>query len=42
MAVESDGNSPIDPEDVIKRLDRLEQQTLMRPVPAMVREAGGN
>jgi len=31
MACESDGNRPIDPEEVIKRLDQLERQSLMEP-----------
>jgi rfaE bifunctional protein kinase chain/domain len=31
IACESDGNRPIDPDDVIKRLDQLERQTLMEP-----------
>jgi rfaE bifunctional protein kinase chain/domain len=39
MACESDGNNPIDPLDVVKRLDRLEQQTLMQPVPSNARGA---
>ncbi len=37
IACESDGNNPIDPESLIKRLDRLEQQTLMQPVPSLRR-----
>jgi rfaE bifunctional protein kinase chain/domain len=39
MACETDGNTPIEPDDIIKRLDRLEQQTLMKPVPVLMREA---
>ena len=37
MACESDGNSPIEPRDVIERLNRLEKQTLMAPVPELAR-----
>jgi cytidyltransferase-like protein len=39
MACERDGNNPIGPEEVIGRLDRLERQTLMQPVPALSMEA---
>jgi rfaE bifunctional protein kinase chain/domain len=39
MACERDGNNPIDPEEVLNRLDRLEKQTLMQPVPALVQGA---
>jgi bifunctional ADP-heptose synthase (sugar kinase/adenylyltransferase) len=39
MACENDGNSPIDPQDVIERLDRIEKQTLMSPVPELARRA---
>jgi rfaE bifunctional protein kinase chain/domain/rfaE bifunctional protein nucleotidyltransferase chain/domain len=35
MACEQDGNNPIGPEEVLGRLDRLERQTLMQPVPAL-------
>lgn len=35
MACERDGNNPIGPEDVLARLDRVEKQTLMQPVPAL-------
>ena len=35
MACERDGNSPIGPEDMLDRLDRLEKQTLMQPVPTL-------
>jgi rfaE bifunctional protein kinase chain/domain len=31
MACESDGNKPIDPDELIKRLDQLERQALMEP-----------
>jgi bifunctional ADP-heptose synthase (sugar kinase/adenylyltransferase) len=39
IACESDGNNPIDPQEVIERLDRLEKQTLMSPVPELARRA---
>jgi bifunctional ADP-heptose synthase (sugar kinase/adenylyltransferase) len=35
LACERDGNTPIDPADVIGRLDRLEKQIQMQPVPAL-------
>ena len=35
LACERDGNNPIGPEEVLDRLDRLEKQTLMQPVPAL-------
>jgi rfaE bifunctional protein kinase chain/domain len=35
LACESDGNSPIEPEEVLSRLDRLERQTLMQPVHSL-------
>jgi rfaE bifunctional protein kinase chain/domain len=41
IACEHDGNNPIDPEDVLARLDRLEQQTLLQPVPALLAGATG-
>jgi bifunctional ADP-heptose synthase (sugar kinase/adenylyltransferase) len=37
MACERDGNNPIEPEEVLDRLDRVEKQTMMQPVPALVR-----
>ena len=37
MACESDGNNPIGPDEVIGRLDRVEKQTLMQPVPVLAR-----
>jgi len=37
MACETDGNEPIDPQDLLDRLNRLEKQTLMSPVPELVR-----
>ncbi len=39
LACERDGNSPIDPEDVIQRLDRLAQQALVSPVSDLARGA---
>jgi sugar/nucleoside kinase (ribokinase family) len=39
MACETDGNEPIDPQNLLDRLDRLEKQTLMAPVPELVRRA---
>lgn len=33
IACERDGNNPIGPEEVLARLDRLEKQALMEPVP---------
>jgi len=35
MACERDGNNPIGPEEVLGRLDRVEKQTQMQPVPAL-------
>jgi rfaE bifunctional protein kinase chain/domain len=35
MACERDGNNPVTPEEVIGRLDRLEKQTEMQPVPPL-------
>jgi rfaE bifunctional protein kinase chain/domain/rfaE bifunctional protein nucleotidyltransferase chain/domain len=35
LACERDGNNPIGPEEVIERLDRLEKQIDMQPVPAL-------
>jgi sugar/nucleoside kinase (ribokinase family) len=35
LACGSDGNSPIDPEDVIKRLDQLERQALIEPADSL-------
>ena len=35
MACERDGNEPIGPEEVVGRLDRVEKQTMMQPVPAL-------
>jgi sugar/nucleoside kinase (ribokinase family) len=40
MACERDGNNPIGPDEVVDRLDRLEKQTSMQPVPALA--AGGS
>jgi rfaE bifunctional protein kinase chain/domain len=34
MACETDGNRPIDPEEVIKRLDQLEHRALLEPAEA--------
>lgn len=39
MACERDGNNPIGPEEVLGRIDRLEKQTLMQPVPALLQGA---
>jgi sugar/nucleoside kinase (ribokinase family) len=35
MACERDGNNPIGPEEIVGRLDRIEKQTMMQPVPAL-------
>jgi sugar/nucleoside kinase (ribokinase family) len=35
MACERDGNNPIGPGEILGRLDRLEKQTMMLPVPAL-------
>jgi rfaE bifunctional protein kinase chain/domain len=35
IACEQDGNTPIGPKQVSERLDRLEKQTMMQPVPAL-------
>jgi sugar/nucleoside kinase (ribokinase family) len=35
LACEQDGNTPIGPKQVSERLDRLEKQTMMQPVPAL-------
>jgi bifunctional ADP-heptose synthase (sugar kinase/adenylyltransferase) len=35
IACEQDGNTPIGPKQVSDRLDRLEKQTMMQPVPAL-------
>ena len=42
MACERDGNNPIGPEQVLDRLDRVEKQTLMQPVPALFTGATAN
>jgi rfaE bifunctional protein kinase chain/domain len=39
MACERDGNVPIEPAAVLERLDRLEKQILMQPVPALSMKA---
>ena len=38
LACERDGNNPIGPDEVTNRLNRLEKQTLMQPVPALALE----
>jgi rfaE bifunctional protein kinase chain/domain len=35
LACERDGNNPIEPAEVLSRLDRLESQNLMQPVPSL-------
>jgi sugar/nucleoside kinase (ribokinase family) len=39
LACERDGNNPVSPEEVINRLNRLEKQIQMQPVPALVHGA---
>jgi rfaE bifunctional protein kinase chain/domain/rfaE bifunctional protein nucleotidyltransferase chain/domain len=42
LACERDGNIPIEPTEVLSRLDRLEKQTLMQPVPELASGAMGH
>ena len=35
LACERDGNTPIMPREMVERLDRLEKQVMMQPVPAL-------
>ncbi len=39
LACERDGNVSIEPTEILDRLDRLEKQTLMQPVPELTRGA---
>jgi rfaE bifunctional protein kinase chain/domain len=40
MACETDGNRPLDPEEVIKRLEQLEQRALLEPADAAGQAVG--
>jgi rfaE bifunctional protein kinase chain/domain len=39
MACESDGNNPIEPQELLDRLARVEKQTLLAPTPELARRA---
>jgi len=39
IACERDGNTPVEPAELLARLNRLEKQVLMQPVPALAKPA---